>query len=174
MSNSNYDFLLNNRGDITFEAMDQEPEERFEFNFHYATSDSLLFNFFPEVNGTKEREPEMLQFNFYTYEVLYDKQNRLITGNEYIQQAIKIALETELGSIRENSDVGSNLYRYRHMFINPDTVIETIEKCATEVIHKIIPNSEVRVHMMRTPYYDFYNAIKISVIFLEQIMWFTL
>lgn len=171
---SNYDFLLNNHGDITFESSTQEEQERFTFNFHYATSDSLLFNFFTEINGTKKRDAEMLQFNFNTYEILYDKNNRLVSGNEYIKQAIKIALETELGTVRQNPEVGSDIYRYRHMFMNVDEVIATITERATEAIQKIVPNSEVRVYVRQTPYYDFYNAIKISVIFLEEVMWFTL
>ena len=50
MSDS-YDFLLDSRGDISFESSQKEAEERFTFNFHYATSDSLLFNFFTEING---------------------------------------------------------------------------------------------------------------------------
>lgn len=171
---SNYDFLLNNRGDITFETAPKSEMEQFVFNFHYATSDSLLFNFFTEINGAKEREPEMFQFNFHTYEVLYDKKNRLVSGNDYIRQAIKIALETELGTLRENAEVGSEIYKHRHMFMHPEEVREVIEKTAAEVIHKIVPNSEIKVYLKRTPYFDFYNSIKISVIFLEQIMWFTL
>ena len=41
-----YDLLLNSRGDISFEVAPKEELEQFVFNFHYATSDSLLFNFF--------------------------------------------------------------------------------------------------------------------------------
>ncbi len=169
-----YDFLLTNKGDISFEVSDIEDSESFTFNFHYATSDSLLFNFFPEINGTKEREPGMLQFNFNTYTVLYDKKNKLISGDDFIKQSIKIALETELGTVRENDEVGSEIYKYRHMFMEEKSVITTIEKYATEAVHKIIPNSEVKVYLMKTDYYDFYNAIKISVTFLDKIMWFTL
>ena len=73
----NYDFLLDSRGDISFEAAPNNDSSQLEFSFHYATSDSLLFNFFTEIYGTKDREPEMLQFNFNTYSILYDKQNKL-------------------------------------------------------------------------------------------------
>ncbi len=171
---SNYDFFLSNRGDISFETMAQDEIEQFVFNFHYATSDSLLFNFFPEINGTKKREPEMFQFNFMTYTTLYDKKNRLISGDDYIKQAIKIALETELGTVRENAEVGSNIYKHRHMFMNEQKVINTIKECAYEAIKDIVPNCEIKVYLQETAYYDFYNAIKISVIFLDKIMWFTL
>ena len=171
---SNYDFLLNSHGDISFEVAPKEEMEQFVFNFHYATSDSLLFNFFADINGTKNREPDMLQFNFNTYTVLYDKKNKLISGDEYIKQAIKIQLETELDTLRENETVGSNIYKYRHMFMNPDEVIAFIEECAYEAIKDIVPNCEVKVYLRETDYYDFYNAIKISVTFLDKIMWFTL
>lgn len=170
----NYDFLLNSKGDISFETTSVEESDHFTFNFHFATSDSLLFNFFPEINGTKEREPGMLQFNFDTYTVLYDKKNRLISGDDYIKQAIKIALETELGTLRENEFVGSEIYKYRHMFMDEKAVITQIEKVAGEAIQQIVPNSEVKVYLMKTEYFDFYNAIKISVTFLDKIMWFTL
>ena len=53
-------------------------------------------------------------------------------------------------------------------------VITEIEKVAGEAIKKIVPNSEIKVYLMKTEYYDFYNAIKISVTFLDKIMWFTL
>ena len=109
-----------------------------------------------------------------TYTVLYDKKNKLISGDDYIRQAIKIQLETELGTLRENLDVGSDLYKYRHMFMNENAVVTQIEKVVAEAIKPIVPNSEVKVYLMKTEYYDFYNAIKISVTFLDKIMWFTL
>ena len=171
---SNIDFFLDSHGDISFEAAPQEELEQFVFNFHYATSDSLLFNFFTEINGAKERTADMLQFNFNTYSILYDKKNRLISGDDFIKQAIKIQLETELGTIRENGSIGSNLFRYRHMFMNEEEVINQITRIATEAVQVIVPNSEVKVYMQKTAYYDFYNAIKIAVIFLDKIMWFTL
>ena len=170
----NYDFFLNNKGDLSFETVDMEESEQLVFNFHYATSDSLLFNFFPEIHGTKNREQGMFQFNFNTYTVLYDKKNKLISGDDYIRQAIKIQLETELGTLRENLDVGSDLYKYRHMFMNENAVVTQIEKVVAEAIKPLVPNSEVKVYLMKTEYYDFYNAIKISVTFLDKIMWFTL
>lgn len=173
MSDS-YDFLLDSRGDISFESSQKEEDERFTFNFHYATSDSLLFNFFTEINGTKKREPEMLQFNFNTYTILYDKKNKLISGNDFIKQSIKIALETELGTIRENAEIGSNMYKYRHMFMEEDKVIDYIKACAEEAIKDIVPDAEVNVYLRETAYYDFYNAVKISVVFADKIMWFTL
>ena len=171
---SNIDFFLDNHGDISFESTPQEELEQFVFNFHCATSDSLLFNFFTDINGTKEREPEMLQFNFNTYTVLNDKKNRLITGDEFIKQAIKLQLETELGTLRENPGVGSDIYKYRHMFMLPNDVIKRIEECAYNAIRDIVPDCEIHVYLQRTDYYDFYNAIKISVIFADKIMWFTL
>lgn len=171
---SDYDFLLNSKGDISFEAMSQDEIEQFVLEFHCATSDSLLFNFFTEINGEKKREPEMLQFNFSTYEILYDKKNKLVTGDEYIKQAIKIQLETEIGTLRENSDIGSDLYRYRHMLMDKEVVIARIKECVTAAIKDIVPNCEVKVYLLETAYYDFHNAIKISVIFLDKIMWFTL
>ena len=60
------------------------------------------------------------------------------------------------------------------MFMDEQTVITEIEKVAGEAIKKIVPNSEIKVYLMKTEYYDFYNAIKISVTFLDKIMWFTL
>ena len=169
-----YDLLLNSRGDISFEVAPKEELEQFVFNFHYATSDSLLFNFFADINGTKKREPDMLQFNFNTHIVSYDKKNRLISDNEYIKQAIRIQLETELGTLRENEEAGSKIYKYRHMFMNPTEVIAAIEECAYEAIKDIVPDCEVKVYLRETNYYDFYNAIKISVIFKDKTMWFTL
>ena len=158
----NYDFLLNERGDISFETIIR------------ATSESLLFNFYAEINDTLERQPEWLQFNFNTYEALYDKNSKIISGDEYIKQAIRIRLETEKGTLRENLDLGSNIHSYRHMFINPENVISKIEACVYEAIKDIVPNSEIKVLLEKTTYYDFFNSIKISITFENKIMYFTL
>ena len=171
---NNRDFLLNSSGDISFISKSEESLDRLEFNFHYATSDSLLFSFFADTHQPKTREPDMFQFNFGTYEVLNNKENRMATGDEFIRQAIRIQLETEIGTIRENYDAGSDIYKYRHMFMNKDKVIEEIKKCVTEAVAPIISNYKVDVYLQATEYFDFYNAIKISITFLDQIMWFTL
>ena len=172
--NDSFDFLLNSRGDLSFESMPQKEAEQLIFNFHYATSDSLLFNFFTEINGVKKREPEMLQFNFNTYTILYDKENKLISGEEYIQQAIKIALETELGTLRENTDLGSDLYKYKHMFMNETKVVEYVREAVYKAIKDIVPDAVVNIYFRETAYYNFFNAIKIAIEFNNKIMWFTL
>lgn len=171
---SNYDFLLNKNGDISFEISPQEEDSKFVFNFHYATSDSLLFNFFSEIHGTKKREPEMLQFNFYTYEVLYNKKNKIISDEDFIRQAIRIQLETEIGTLRENYDVGSDLYKYKHSFMNENEVIVKVQDCVYNAIKDIVPNAKVNVYFQKTIYYDFFNAIKISVTLADKTIWFTL
>lgn len=168
------DFLLDSNGDLEFESESQSDASKFELNFHIATSDSLLFNFYAEVSGEKKREPRMFQYNFDTYEILYDKVNKLISGDEYIKQAIRISLETEKNTLRENASVGSELYKYRHCLLHDTKIITTIEECVYDAIKHIVPNSEVKVYLKETAYFDFYNAIKISITFLDKIMWFTL
>lgn len=168
------DFLLNSNGDLEFESESQSDASKFEFNFHIATSDSLLFNFYAEVSGEKKREPGMFQYNFDTYEILYDKVNKLISGDEYIKQTIRISLETEINTLRENESVGSELYKYRHCLLHDTKIITAIEECVYNAIKHIVPNSEVKVYLKETAYFDFYNAIKISITFLDKIMWFTL
>lgn len=168
------DFLLDSNGDLEFESENQNDASKFEFDFHIATSDSLLFNFYAEVSGEKKREPGMFQYNFDTYEILYDKVNKLISGDEYIKQAIRISLETEINTLRENESVGSELYKYRHCLLHDTKIITAIEECVYNAIKHIVPNSEVKVYLKETAYFDFYNAIKISITFLDKIMWFTL
>ena len=58
------DLALNAKGDIVFEDINEDDVIPFIFNFHYATSDSLLFNFFSDTNDKLTRQPKMLQFNF--------------------------------------------------------------------------------------------------------------
>ena len=169
-----YDLTLDAHGDLFFESMPIESSERFEFSFHIASSDSLLFNFHTESVGEKTRQPDMFQFNFDTYEMLYDKVNKLVSGDDYIRQAIRIQLETEINTLRENSDVGSELYKYRHCLLTDTKIIAEIEKSIYESIKHIVPNSEVKIYLKETAYFDFYNAIKISITFLDKIMWFTL
>lgn len=169
-----YDFLLNSSGDLDFETVPQNEANKFEFSFHIATSDSLLFNFYTMIDGEIERKPNMLQFNFDTYEVLNNKLNKLITGDEYIKQAIKIQLETERNTLRENAGVGSDMYKYRHEILSEEKIISQIKETVYEAIKDIAPNSEVEIYLKDTAYFDFHNAIKISITFLDKIMWFTL
>lgn len=169
-----YDFLLNSRGDLDFETIPPNEAEQLEFNFHVATSDSLLFNFYTMINGEAERKPGMFQYDFYIYQVCNNKLNKLITGDEYIRQAIRIQLETERNTLRENASVGSDMYKYRHNLLNEEKIISQIENSVYEAIKDIVPNSEVKVYLKNTAYYDFHDAIKISITFLDKIMWFTL
>lgn len=169
-----YDFLLNSSGDLDFETIPLNETSRFEFNFHIATSDSLLFNFYTMIDGELERKPNMFQFNFDIYEVINNKLNRLITGDEYIKQAIKIQLETEKNTLRENAGVGSDMYKYRHAMLNEENIISQIKEVVYDAIKDIAPNSEIEIYLKDTAYFDFHNAIKISITFLDKIMWFTL
>ena len=70
--------------------------------------------------------------------------------------------------------MGSDLYKYKHMFMDEREVINAIKECVSKAIKDIVPDAEVNVHFRATAYYDFFNAIKISVILSDKTLWFTI
>ena len=168
------DLALNAKGDIVFEDINEDDVIPFIFNFHYATSDSLLFNFFSDTNDKLTRQPKMLQFNFNTYTVLNNKKIKYINDYEYIKQCIRIALNTELGTVKENEDLGSTLYKHHHMAMDFSLVEKRIISCVEEAIKHIITEPEIKVYFQKTNYYDFYNGIKIVISYKNEKLWFVL
>ena len=73
------DLFLTRNGDFSFLSMDTMKENgMFGFNFHIASSDSLLFNFSIYNNTVLEARPNQLEFDFYIHELQYNKIARTI------------------------------------------------------------------------------------------------
>ena len=151
-----YDLFLTNNGDISFYTSDRRTtNEIFEYNFHVAPTNSLLFN-------------------FYTYIPKYNKVVRTINEDNYIQQAIKIRLDTELGSIRGYEDMGANLHTILHSNMKNSRLTKNISEMVKAAISDILPNCSVNVSILNTQYLNYHNSIKIVIINNEKTYYYTL
>ena len=235
------DLFLTNTGDFSFLTTNTTSRpDMFIYNFHIATSESLLFNFnvvnsnsndsiinpnikptndrevvdFDDifliidakegerifVNSTKELievtethaimpideykdEPitqttiaryKILKYNFYAYTPKYDKSIKTVSRSSFIQQAIKIRLYTELGTIRNSSDLGSDLYSVMHSNIPNDKLKVKIESLVKVAISDILPNAAVTVYFLNTDYLNYHDSIKIVIINDEDVYYYTL
>ena len=242
------DLFLTNTGDFSFLTTNTTSRpDMFIYNFHIATSESLLFNFNvvnsnsndsiinPNIKPTNDREvvdfddifliidakegerifvnstKELievtethaimpideykdepitqtviarykilkynfsgLQYNFYAYTPKYDKSIKTVSRSSFIQQAIKIRLYTELGTIRNSSDLGSDLYSVMHSNIPNDKLKVKIENLVKVAISDILPNATVTVYFLNTDYLNYHDSIKIVIINDEDVYYYTL
>ena len=170
-----YDLFLTNNGDISFYTSDRRTtNEIFEYNFHVAPTNSLLFNFSVENLNSNRIYPNQLLFNFYTYIPKYNKVVRTINEDNYIQQAIKIRLDTELGSIRGYEDMGANLHTILHSNMKNSRLTKNISEMVKAAISDILPNCSVNVSILNTQYLNYHNSIKIVIINNEKTYYYTL
>lgn len=242
-----YDLLLTNSGDLSFIVSSSKfKNEKLEFNFHVAPSDSLLFNFavdnannlkditFPnkytvasridqiiqsinEINNitdavvgmrvyikdenkthvvsrvsetehknefgetikiTKVDELEPIDFspsfdfNFYAYELQHDKINRVVTDKSYIQQAIKIRLNSESNSIRENGAIGADLYQFVHSNTTAPKLLGAISERVKIAIADILPNCTVEAYIINSDYLNYHDSIKIVITNNEDVYYY--
>ena len=115
-----------------------------------------------------------LQYNFYVYTPKYDKSIKTVSRSSFIQQAIKIRLYTELGTIRNSSDLGSDLYSIMHSNIPNDKLKVKIENLVKVAISDILPNATVTVYFLNTDYLNYHDSIKIVIINDEDVYYYTL
>ncbi len=242
-----YDLLLTNSGDLSFIVSNSKyKNERLEFNFHVAPTDSLLFNFaidnnynmknitFPDKNTKASRMTQSIatlddvatianptagmrfyvedeqktyevlnvnevqylnefgqtitvtkiggiqpiefspgfNYNFYAYTLQNDKINRVVTDKAYIQQAIKIRLNTELNSIRGNEDVGADLYQFLHTNTQASRLLINISDKVKAAIADILPNCTVTAYIINSDYLNYHDSIKIVIVNNEDVYYY--
>lgn len=242
-----YDLLLTNSGDLSFMVSNSKfRNEKLEFNFHVAPTDSLLFNFaienttninqltFPnkttiaskviktissleevdtienpvvgtrfyvedegksyeilsvneieflddngefikvnKVGGIQEVEfSPGFNYNFYAYTLKHDKINRVVTDKTYIQQAIKIRLNSESNSIRGNESIGADLYKFIHSNMDTPRLLTSICNKVKEAISDILPSCTVEAYIINSDYLNYHDSIKIVIINNEEVYYY--
>lgn len=170
-----YDLFLTKSGDLSFLTTNTlAKNETFTLNFHIAKSDSLLFNFSVDGNTELRPKPNQLTFNFYLYKPKYDKIARTVTDYNYINQAIKIRLNTELGSIRGNENLGSTVFDLMHSSIPEDRLRNQIREITKKAISDILPNATVDVQLLNTDYLNYHDSIRIVIVNNEELYYYTI
>ena len=167
------DLFLTDSGDLSFLTnMSSKSSEGFVYNFHIAQTDSLLFNFYID-NTNKKENNNCFEYSFYTYTPEYNKEMMTVSSKNYIQQCIKIRLNTELDTIRENTDMGCNLHTIIHSNIPNNKLKTKVEEMIKESIQDILPNASVSVSFLNTDYLNYHDSIRVVIVNNEDIYYYT-
>ncbi len=138
------DFELNKKDDVTFRYKSKLKPLRIQF----AVSDypALRIQFSSDIEHSKITAP--FKIKFYTDEPVDNSVSlSYITGNAELAQNIKIALQTELGELANDSTFGSELYTYKHSDITDKNNLNEIASIA-EMIASDIIGSEVTANVI--------------------------
>lgn len=157
------DLFLTPRGDLAIESIN-ENHKRLEINFVTSKSNALRLNFYIEDTFQKKPSSNSLSINFSIDKPEFNKEIQLISGDAYIEQAIKIRLATALGSLRGNPEIGSKLETIVHDFVDLPGTLLSLDKIIKEAISDIIPNAEVHLNKPKTRYVDYSTNLKITII----------
>lgn len=169
-----YDLYLTDNGDLTVTSSNRNSDVEFEYNFHIAPTDSLLFNFNIENSFKLQRKENQLDYNFYIYTPKYDKIAIAITDKEYIEQAIKIRLNTELNTIRKNEDLGTNIFTLLHSDPTNTKIKKQLENKVREAISDLFSEFSVSVQVMQSNYLDYHDNVRIVITNDEEIYYYYL
>lgn len=170
----NFDFLLTTTGDITFEKINrQDTGNYFEYNFHVAPSDSLMINFYTESNPLPLMK-NYFTYNFYITFLNKDKTARSVIDNEYLQQAIRLRLDTERNTILNNKELGCYLAEVMHDNVSDAKLLSNISKIVKEAISDLVPDAEIEASFVNKGYLDYYDTVKLSIKINNQIFYYTL
>ena len=157
------DLFLTPRGDLSIENI-IDSKERLEINFITSKSNALRLNFFVEDTFSKNLPANSLAINFKIDIPKEDKEFRIISGSLAMEQAIKMRLLTSLGSLRENTDIGSTLETVIHSFIDKDSTLIQLEKIIKNAISDLIPNPTITISKPNTKYLDYSDSLKVTII----------
>lgn len=157
------DFYLTPRGDLSINNINTDYK-KLEINFVTSFSNALCLNFFMEDTKKNMSTPTSLSINFNVEKPVYDKEIKIISGDEAMEQAIKIRLSSALGSIRENLDIGSTMEEIIHELIDNKSIVNSLKKCIENAISDIIPSPIIYIEKPKTRYIDYSTSFKVIVI----------
>lgn len=157
------DFYLTPRGDLAINSITNDYK-KLEINFITSFSNALCLNFFIEDTMQKKPNSTSININFKIDKPEYDKEIKIISGDEAIEQAIKIRLSSALGSIRENVDIGSNLEEIMHELIDNESVIPSLKASIKNAISDIIPNPIIMLEKPKSKYVSYNTSFKVIII----------
>jgi integrase len=111
-------------------------------------------------------------FNFYVFTPKHDKVSKVLNKQDYIEQAIKIRLETESGTIRGNESMGADLFKLLHSNGQSSKIITKINNQVKEALSDILPNCTVESYIINSDYFNYHNTIKIVIINNEEVYYY--
>jgi phage baseplate assembly protein W len=107
--------------------------------------------------------PQSLTLEFYYYTLDHNKNSRYVEGDKFIQQAIKLRLSTEQGTITNDDNFGSRLYSIMHSNLDDSKLLDAIVDIAKEALSDILPNANITASKIDTNYYDYHDTVKLTI-----------
>lgn len=157
------DLFLTPRGDLAIKSVN-ESSKRLEVNFITSKSNALRLNFHLEDTFALKPSKNSLSLSFSIDKPEYNKELEMISGDNYIEQAIKIRLATSLGTLRGNADIGSKLELVIHEYVDVPATIANLEKIIKEAIFDLIPNATIYIEKPKTKYMDYSTTLKVLIV----------
>lgn len=157
------DFYLTPRGDLSISNINTDYK-KLEINFITSFSNALCLNFFIDDVKQSKLSPSSLRINFDIEKPNYDKEMRVISGEESMEQAIKIRLLTALGSLRGNVDIGSTLEELIHELVDSKSLVGSLKSCIANAISDIIPNPVISIEQPKTKYINYSTGFRVVII----------
>lgn len=157
------DLFLTPRGDLSIENI-SDNQQRLEINFFTSESNALQVNFFIDGTFPYKRSKNNLSISFMTKKPKENKEFRIISGDEFIEQTLRIRLLTALGSLRGNRDIGSKLEDVIHDLIDKQSTKANLEKYIRQAISDIMPSPEISIKGIETIYSNYSNGLTVTII----------
>jgi phage baseplate assembly protein W len=104
-----------------------------------------------------------LDYNFYVYVPKYDKIAVAVKDKEYIYQAIKIRLNTELNTVRKNENLGTDIFTMLHKDPTNEKLQKQLENKVRIAISDILTDYSVSVQVMQSNYLDYHDNVRIVI-----------
>ena len=157
------DFYLTPRGDLSISNINTDYK-KLEINFITSFSNALCLNFFIDDVKQSKVSNTSLSINFNIEKPSYDKEIRIMSEEECIEQAIKIRLSTALGSLRGNTDIGSTLEELVHELVDDKNIVNSLKACVANAIADIIPNPVISIEKPKTKYINYSTGFTVLII----------
>lgn len=157
-----YDLMLTNNGDIVFEISEQ-LKDSLTIDFVISQSNALMIDFFID-NFADNNITSGLEINFNIFKTLNNKSCREVIGQDYYEQAIRIRLDSAIGSIKGNEQIGSKLDLYKHEYIDSASLESNLKRIIKEAIVDILPNASITLSKAKTQYLDYTNSYVVNII----------
>lgn len=157
-----YDLLLNDKGDISFEVIDT-TKKALQVDFVISNLKALQVNFLIENTEDKQYESGLM-INFNIVKLYNDKKEVGITDVSLTEQMIRIRLNTVLGTLTGNEDIGSKIQLLKHKFVDDKNVESDLKKYIAQALVDIIDDPIIYINKSNTSYLDYTNQLNIIII----------
>lgn len=139
-----FDLALTEQGDILFER-NLIKDTGLKVSFNFANSKTLRVNFKVEDYVPLIQTNHSLKVSFEIERL--NEYDQVVTLNESDAkiQAIKIRLQTALGSLPFYPTIGSELEIYKHKSLNNKLIQKAIQDAVTKAISDLITNPAIRL-----------------------------